>query len=255
MRLAKLVPKLAAAAAAGGMIAARASRPHGEASAEARHELRADDETVGTLNHLYEGLPNGDEIPLGDQHAIDASGGHEAYGELTVRGMRELRSRLRPQHGDVFYDLGSGCGRSVVQAALEWPVARAVGVELAASRHSVGQDALARVSEDALRARIVLRRGDIIACEGCEDATIVYVASLLFDDAFMSRLAARLSELPRLRAVATLTRFPPGALAGFHEAAANAAPDHLEAVRRERVEVTWGAARVFVYERHATEGA
>ena len=208
-----------------------------------------DDATLAALELLYKGLPNGDEIPFNELVEIDASGGHEAYGELTVRGMRELRAHLVPRLGDVFYDLGSGRGASVVQAAMEWPVARAVGVELATSRDAVGQSALSRMEDPSLRDRIALRRGDIIACDGCEDATIVYVASLLFDDAFMVRLGHRLAELPNLRTVATLRRFPPEALPAFEEAPQNAGRDEDEQVMRSRIEVTWGAARVFVYER------
>lgn len=63
----------------------------------------------------------------------------------------------------------------------------------------------------------------------------------------MARLAHRLAELPHVRRIATLRRFPEGALRGFDEALENAAPNDDERVLRERVEVTWGAARVYVY--------
>ena len=91
----------------------------------------------------------------------------------------------------------------------------------------------------------------MIACDGCEDATLIYVASLLFDDAFMSMLGARLARLPHLRTIATLSRFPPGSLPGFVDDERNFAPDEDAAVLRERLEVTWGAARVFVYHKQA----
>ena len=40
--------------------------------------------------------------------------------------------------------------------------------------------------------------------------------------------------------VATLRRFPPGALPAFEEAPQNAARDDDEQVLRSRIEVTWG---------------
>lgn len=177
-----------------------------------------------------------------------------AYGELTPRGVRQVFKLLQPTADDVFYDLGSGCGRCVLQAILEWPfLRRSVGIELSAQRDRIGQQALARAGE-RVRERADLIRGDIIVCDGCEDATIVYCASLLFDDAFMRRLGERLVGLPQLRTVATLTRFPDGALPGFAEHERNFAPESDETTRRERVEVTWGAARVFLYTRQSPTG-
>ena len=221
----------------------------GSALSFSRAPLDTDDSTLKTLDDLYAGLDNGDFIPFEDQKRIDDSGGDQAYGELTIRGMRELQPKLRPRADDVFYDLGSGTGRAVVQAALEWPVQRAVGVELSASRHAVGEAAMAR-ADPSLQKRVVLREGDMIACDGCEDMTILYVAGLLFDEPFMARLGERLGQLPRLRAITTLQRFPPDSLPeSFVEDPSNAAPHDDAAARSERVEVTWGAARVYRYER------
>lgn len=202
------------------------------------------------LEHLYGDLADGDEIPVHDAQRIDDSGGHVAYGELTTRGLRDLGKKyLQPQTDDVFADLGSGRGRAVLQCALEWPCRKAVGIELSDTRHGIAQRALERCPP-AVRARATLVHGDLLDLEECEDATIIYVASLLFDDPFMARLGQRLTEaLPRLRMVTSLTRFPPDALPGFTERMSNFAADVDPDVLAERVEVTWGAARVFVYER------
>lgn len=42
-------------------------------------------------------------------------------------------------HGKVFYDLGSGLGKMCMQVACDWGALRAVGVELAATRHSAAE--------------------------------------------------------------------------------------------------------------------
>ena len=198
------------------------------------------------LAQLYHGLEDPHDIPADEARAIDDSGGHEAYGELTARGVRAVRAMLRPQHGDVVYDLGSGAGRAVLQTALEWhEISRAVGIELSDTRHAVGAAALARAPA-SLRARASLRRADMLL-DGCRDANLVYVASLLFDEAFMRRLGAVLAAAPRLRSVATLREFPPGSLPGFVPDESNRARD--ADMLDERVEVTWGAARVYLYHR------
>ena len=59
------------------------------------------------------------------------------YGELAPAGARRLAARwgLLQEGHSTFGDLGSGVGKLVAQAYLEWPgVARAFGVELSKSR-------------------------------------------------------------------------------------------------------------------------
>ena len=213
-------------------------------------------DTTDLLNTLYSDLPDIHEIPIADIRTIDASGGHQAYGELTVRGVREVQKLLLPTPNDCFVDLGSGAGRCVLQAALEWPCRSAIGVELSESRHLVGIRALARAPPE-LRARALLLQEDMLTCRKLEEATIVYCASLLFDDAFMARLASRLASLPRVRMIATLTRFPAGTSLddGFEEDPSNASRSDDPQTLRERVEVTWGAARVYLYRRRGTPGS
>ncbi len=201
------------------------------------------------MDSIYAGLPDVHSLPISEERAIEASGGHDAYGELTERGVREVRSLLRPGPGDIFADLGSGAARCVIQAASEWPIHRAVGVELSATRHAVGVAALAR-APDEVRARVELRHECVLQTASLRDVSMVYCASLLFDDAFMRRLGARLRHLPRLRVIASLRRFPLGALGdGWADDEGNFASDEAVVGASERVEVTWGAARVFLYHR------
>ena len=58
-----------------------------------------------------------------------------AYGEITRAGFSALGKNLRLERDDVFVDCGSGRGQTVAQAAREFGVARAYGIEFAASRH------------------------------------------------------------------------------------------------------------------------
>ena len=195
------------------------------------------------IQRLYAGVADIHEIPAAETAEIDASGGHDAYGELTEKGVRAVLKLLAPRPGDVFVDLGSGAGRMCFQVALEWPeIACSRGVELSGSRHAAGLAALARADAATAR-RVQLQQADIIET-GAGDATIGYVASLLFDEKFMARLGARLDAAPRLRRLVSLEPFPPGSLTSFE----------LDAAEHPRVEVTWGAAHVYVYSRRTDEG-
>ena len=213
----------------------------------------ADDPMVILLDQIFRGLKDIHEIPFEEVEVINDSGGEQAYGELTVRGIRELKHRMLPNpggHREVFVDLGSGCGKSVIQVAKEWTldgVVKAIGIELSKTRHDVGQAGLQRVDDSELRARVQLVQADMLVCPHLEDATLIYVASLLFDDDFMSRLGSRLAALPNVHCVASLRQFPLGSLPGFTED-----PSNVQSSLADRVEVTWGAAHVFIYRRPRT---
>ena len=53
------------------------------------------------------------------------------YGEFDLASFEKLLAMVAPQEGEVFIDIGSGCGRLVCAAALLYPsLARSVGIEL-----------------------------------------------------------------------------------------------------------------------------
>ncbi|KAL3910291.1 MAG: hypothetical protein SGPRY_009111, partial [Prymnesium sp.] len=209
-----LVARLARAASLAAVL--RASPPSealGEASPRSSR-----------LDALYDGLPDAHDVPENEVRAIDESGGHEAYGELTPRGVRAVMGMLGANQGDVLADLGSGCGRMVLQCAMDWPfLGGVVGVELSSSRHQVAEQALSRLADwcgPQIVEKVRLYHADMLSPQLApmlDDVTHVYVASLLFDDAFMARLGSMLASQPKIQAVATLSRFPPGSLLGFEE--------------------------------------
>ena len=79
------------------------------------------------------------------------------YGEITTKGFRELAKRIELYSGDCFLDMGSGVGRVVVQAALEFGCRSSLGVELSMTRHQRAQQALLDVisARGALHALMV----------------------------------------------------------------------------------------------------
>ena len=114
------------------------------------------------LRAIYSSLPDVHAIPESEEEVIDATGGHEGYGELTPHGTSALL-RLIPlcQQADRFYDLGSGSG--VVTTHLALLGFNAVGIELSPTRHAVAAAALDRVpsphrGEAACGARLPPRR-------------------------------------------------------------------------------------------------
>ena len=156
-----------------------------------------------------------------EEDEIEAIGGPRAsmYGEITPLGFRTLARRLSLGSGDVFVDLGSGLGRVVLQAARDWGVERACGVEYAASRHDLAVEALEE-EPTAVAERVCYIRGDCadpqVWQESLGDVTVAYVANLLFGAELMERTARQLEACASLRTVASYRQWPEG-LVGFRE--------------------------------------
>lgn len=195
------------------------------------------------------------------------------YGEITPMGSRQLFDYMnmyqsvfdfnsKKKQDIIFYDLGSGAGRLVAQSFLELPrIRKAVGVEMAASRHESAVSAWQKIVDsgraDDIRRMgvgntlrnaneaaeyVQFNKGDLFDLD-VSDATHIYASSLCFTEAMMVDLASKLnSEAPRLQCFATLQQFPPKSLFGIEHPA------------MEFVEMSWTAARgegcpVFFYVR------
>lgn len=156
------------------------------------------------LHRLY-GTEHGYELDPADHARVEATGSSPTYGEIMPTAITKLAERLELGPGDVFYDLGSGVGKVVLQIAMTVAVDKCVGVELVGSRHRVAQRMLKRVRDAGLlRARAcTFRKTDFMRAR-LGDANVVYTCSTAFSTEFMNELAARLARLrPGLRWVST----------------------------------------------------
>ena len=185
------------------------------------------------IEHVYKGVDpsHGPALSAEEEDAVDDSGGSHIYGEITVPGVHTLIHWLLqrsasapaasphrlPEGGWAFADLGSGVGRMCIHVAYmarAWGCVRSVGIELSHTRHVAAVTAAERAREaGALRNACPLHivEGDIMK-EPLDDLTVVYVASLLFDDAMLDELAERLEAARGVQWVATLRPLNPARL-------------------------------------------
>ena len=210
------------------------------------------DEALDAHWQASDGMIDEEEAAL-----VDASAGAETfaferpstYGEVTRAGARQLFKAmgLRRARNAVFADVGSGAGRLVAQAWLEMPSLRALGVELAPSRHAAAERAWASVLQSGAAEAFELDRpggGPEYRLASMLEAdfstvTHIYVASLCMPcelmDAFWERL---MSSAPELQCVATLRP--------FRADGAAAALSHVS-----HVETTWdsdgSSTELFIY--------
>ena len=214
-----------------------------------------------------------------EHEAMKGLGGGVAsvYGEISAAGFSQLAERLRLGPTDTFVDCGSGLGRVVEQAAVDFGVRRSYGIEYAGSRHAAACARLEETSEEggdgatasgggasAARDSIRLIQGDCAdgarwdASAGGElsAATCVYICNVLFDDALNARLKARLEASPTVQRVAAFRPWPAG-LDGFGEPSVVQCETSWSAPSSDSPQLALlpgsagGGSPIYVYERRA----
>lgn len=149
------------------------------------------------IRQLYRGV-DVFEIPREEEKAVFSSRGSPVYGELMPAAIGHMLDYLALGESDVFYDLGSGSGKVVLQTALTAPARKCVGVELAATRVAEARRVLAAARRRGLlRARACSFRHEDFMKTYLKDATVIYTCSTAFSSRFMNMVAARIARIGR----------------------------------------------------------
>jgi hypothetical protein len=161
------------------------------------------------VRRLYRGV-DGFSISQQEERDVRAARGSPLYGEITPMGVQRLLERLELGERDTFYDLGSGVGKVVLQAAMTVRLRRCVGIELAGSRVRTARSQLRRARQEGLivARRCVFKDQNLLEAD-LSDATCVYTCSTAFSLRFMRMLARKLEELERELVFVTLQELPP----------------------------------------------
>jgi hypothetical protein len=178
------------------------------------------------LEDIYALIPNSSiddlrrDTPDAERRLVNASHGPagvqddnaHVYGEPAPATTDLMLRRLRLGDQDVLYDLGCGRACFLLQALLTTPLRRAVGVELAASRHTIALTARELAATSGLLEpgkRLELREEDLAATR-LEDATVVYMDSVFYSDELLLKVARNMARARNLRAVVMVMKgLPP----------------------------------------------
>jgi len=167
------------------------------------------------------------------------------YGEIVGESLEQVLSAVPEAARGVFYDLGSGSGRTLLLAALISGFGRVVGVELLEELHTMAQAAVARFDRDHREqlvspqrdVRIELRLGDLREVD-LGDADVVYVHCTCFQTDLMRDLARQVEATLRPGAyVLTTTKMI-------------SAPS-LDFVKAMSAEMDWGPTSMFISRRRS----
>ncbi len=166
-------------------------------------------ETKDLIHSLYTSI-SGFNIPNEESELFNKEDAASTYGEITYEGVDQLLRTLHVTDHDVFYDLGSGVGKMVIQVCLDTPIKKSVGIELSGTRHA---DAM-NIAEQ-LKKKNYIKQNKMLRFEcknilnaDISDATIVYLASTCFSDECMKKVTKKLATLKKGLRVITLRKLP-----------------------------------------------
>jgi predicted RNA methylase len=126
------------------------------------------------------------------------------YGETLVKSVDVLLEKYIRPDDKVFYDLGSGKGNVVIQAALSGKFKKTIGIELVQERHAMSVEALKR-GQPFIPPETEVRfiNGDFLSTD-FSDGDIIYITATAFSKKLIKNLQMRLNNLkPGTRLIIT----------------------------------------------------
>jgi len=113
------------------------------------------DYCVQLVNELYEGI-NPFSLSIA---AREREGRMDepslTYGELTDQSIAEILEVVKPQPGEIFYDLGSGAGKPVLWASVLYPWRKCCGIELLTGLYELSLQQAERLKLSAELAKLL----------------------------------------------------------------------------------------------------
>ena len=173
------------------------------------------------ISHIFENV-NANESKMYEIHPDRITTSHAVkstidfartltYGEVEPESIAMLIPKLKMTSSDIFYDLGCGTGKIVVQAALTCPIRASKGIELVDERVKEGTAALCRLNKMDMAAnkRITIVQGDILhppCIAPVVDATVIFINNVLFGPELMFHVKNTLRCCTKMTRLVTLRK-------------------------------------------------
>lgn len=156
------------------------------------------------LDSIYSNI-NGYKITEEDRDFVNQFGS-AIYGEINYNSLKTILDELKPRKRDVFYDLGSGIGKTIVQASLNYKFKKCVGIELSKIRHEKANIIKKKLKENKKISRYhdISFKNQDAAQANLKNATIIYMCSTCFPDKLMKDLTQKFTLLKKGTKILTL---------------------------------------------------
>lgn len=153
------------------------------------------------------------ELEYFKQHNVS-----QTYGELLYPSVQKMLAQFHPRPEDVFLDLGSGLGKCALQAFMQTPVKRVIGIEAADALFAQAQRIAEQVKQDFPffwdnNRTLSLRHENFLTADW-QDTTLVYTCSTCFTQSLLAEIGRKINQhtsvqqVMSLRPLPTLTRLP-----------------------------------------------
>src|SRR3990167_10311227 len=122
----------------------------------------------------------------------------ETNGEILYTSINKLLSLIPLTQDDVFFDLGSGVGKIVLQVFLKTPVKEAAGIELLPELHEKAVIAAQKIQRDlpefyADNRKLTMIQGSFLDT-AFSNATVVFIGATCFPPSLLNALGKKIDN-------------------------------------------------------------
>lgn len=188
------------------------------------------------INKFYKHVSGFTAYESGQIEELQKQQIYPTYGEILYDSIAKIITNLDLTKKDIFYDLGSGVGKIVVQFFLDTPIKKACGIEALESRHKQAIKAynfIKKANKQLLVDReLIFHHGNILQ-HNIEDASIIFMNSLCFSDSLMQGIKVKINNSKDLKYIISNSNIP-----------ANIMPNKIELT----IESSWSdCSRFYIY--------
>lgn len=156
------------------------------------------------------------------------------YGEVEFIHLAALLQTCLLKDGEVFWDLGSGVGKCIVEVGLMYPRVTVWGVEKLKSLYRVSKEIIENLERERNMSNVHVVEGDLRDVDWT-NGDVVFISDLTFPVDLMSFIERKIKLMKVGARVVTLRSLMPW--------------DYIKEVKCLRVKMSWGRSEVFIYEK------
>lgn len=136
----------------------------------------------------------------------------QTYGELLYPSVKKMFNEFKPKESDVFLDLGSGLGKCALQAFMQTPVKKVIGIEASEGLFSQSKVAAEKLKNDFPffwndNRQLDLRCANFLTADW-QDTTVVYTCSTCFTQNLLAEIGRKINRHTSVQQVLSLRPLP-----------------------------------------------
>ncbi len=194
------------------------------------------------INEIYQPI-DGMKISLAERDRLQIVDSNYTYGEINPETFGDMLEMVKPQQGEVFYDLGSGAGKAVICAALLFDWGKCCGVEMLpglvdasrAAAQALDNSAKIKSKFPDRHYNIQFIQEDILKAD-ISDADVIFLHATTFGQPLWDNLKAKLNQLKTgIRVIVNTKQLD---------------SNYFKKIDEQTREMGWGESMAFTYQKY-----